>query len=287
MPPPPSSQPVIVRPLVTEQDVQAAPVGSQLSIPQGALVTPLARQVALERCVTLKEGERAVAPASTPVDEPWAEIARIGRLMHEKGFVVATDGNISMRLGPDRLLSTPSGLHKGFLQPQDLIVTDMDGVKVRSASPEGCNLRPTSEMPMHLEVYRQRPDVGAVVHAHPPTAIALSIAGVSLAEYLLPEVVITLGLVPTTEYATPSGQETARAVKDLIREHDGIVLKSHGVLTVGANPFDAYMKLETIEHYAGILLTLRQLGRYKPLPPDQVDKLLAMRRQMGFDRHPG
>ncbi len=218
-------------------------------------------------------------PSREATEQARAEIVRIGRLMYDKGFIVAGDGNLSIRLGPDRLLATPSGAHKGFLRPQDLIITDMNGQKISPAEPD---LRPTSEMPMHLEVYRQRPDAGAVVHAHPPTTVALSIANVRMNEPILPEVVITLGSVPTAEYATPSSRENVGAIKHLIADHDGIVLKRHGALTVGPTLFDAFMKLETIEHYARILFQSTLLGCCHPLAMEQVDKLLAIRQAMGI-----
>lgn len=211
------------------------------------------------------------------------EIVRIGRLMYEKGFISASDGNISARLSPGRLLITPSGLHKGFLEADEVLVVDEDGQPVGSL---GANrrLKPTSELPMHLEAYRQRPDIGAVVHAHPPTTIALSIAGIPLADCLLPEVIVFLGLIPTTQYATPSSSENVRAIHDLIVGHDAIVLQRHGTLTVGDSPMQAFMRLETVEQNARIALMLAQLGVRNPLPPEEVRKLLRYRQAMGLSR---
>ena len=140
------------------------------------------------------------------------EIVRVGRLMYERGLVVGIDGNVSARLDEDHVLCTPSGLCKGMMAPEQLIVVDMEGHKVESGTTASRDLRPTSEVPMHLEVYRQRPDIDGVVHAHPPITVALSIAGVSLADCMLPEVIVNLGLVPTTEYATPASEENARAI---------------------------------------------------------------------------
>ncbi|HIC93570.1 MAG TPA: class II aldolase/adducin family protein, partial [Anaerolineae bacterium] len=144
------------------------------------------------------------------------EIVHVCRLMYERGYIVATEGNVSARLSEDRLLVTPSGLCKGLLSPDQLIVVDMGGRRI------GPGPRPTTEMAMHLEAYRRRPDIGAVVHAHPPVALALSIAGLPLADRLLPEVIVTLGSIPTTEYATPSTAEGAEAIKGLIRDHDAL-----------------------------------------------------------------
>jgi len=218
-------------------------------------------------------------------EQEWREeIIRVCRLMHEKGYVTATDGNVSVRLSEDRILSTPSGFSKGFLSPEQLVITDMEGKKISAHKPASCDLKPTSELLMHLEAYRQRPDIGAVIHAHPPICVALSIAGISLAKCLLPEVVVTLGLIPTTEYATPSSAEGPQVIKDLIASHDALIIQRHGTLTVGKDPFDAYLKLEKMEYAAYVTLILHQLGRETLLPPAEVAKLLRMRREKGLAR---
>ena len=214
------------------------------------------------------------------------EIVRVGRLMYERDLVVGIDGNISARLDEAHVLCTPSGLCKGMMTPEQLIVVDMDGRKVGPGTAANQELRPTSEVPMHVEAYRQRPDIGGVVHAHPPITVALSIAGVSLADCMLPEVIVNLGLVPTTAYATPASQENVRAIRDLIVDHDGMILQRHGTLTVGRNPWEAYLRLESLEQVARITLILQQLGRGEPLPPEYVEKLLEQRRKMGL-AHPG
>lgn len=210
------------------------------------------------------------------------EIVRVGRFMYERGLVVAADGNISARLDDAHVLCTPSGLCKGLMTPDQLIVVNMEGRKVGPGTTANRDLHPTSEVLMHLEAYRQRPDIGGVVHAHPPITVALSIAGVSLADCMLPEVIVTLGIVPTTEYATPASEENVRAIRDLISNHDGMILQRHGTLTVGRDPWEAYMRLESLEQVARITLVLHQLGRGEPLPPEQVEKLLAQRRKMGL-----
>ncbi|MGQ9502467.1 MAG: class II aldolase/adducin family protein [Anaerolineae bacterium] len=212
------------------------------------------------------------------------EMVRIGRLMYERGYVVANDGNLSARLDENLVLCTPSGLCKGMMSPDQMIIVDMEGRKVGQATAANRDLVPTSEVFMHLEAYRQRPDVQAVVHAHPPTTVALSIAGVSLANCMLPEVIVNLGLVPTTQYATPASLENVSAIRELIINHDGIVLQRHGVLTVGRCLLEAYMRLEAIEQIAKITVILEQLGRGEPLPPAQVEKLLEQRRKMGLAR---
>jgi len=206
------------------------------------------------------------------------EMVRIGRLMWERGYVAATDGNLSARLGPDRLLVTPSGVSKGFLSADDLVVIRPDGERV--ASYRGREQRPSSEILMHLEVYRQRPDVNAVVHAHPPLAVAFSIAGVSLARCILPEVIVTLGSIPTTGYATPGTPEVPASIRQAIGDYDAIILSHHGSLTVGATLWEAYLHLEKVEHTAQITLAAQQLGQVATLPPQAVERLTQVRREV-------
>jgi L-fuculose-phosphate aldolase len=217
-------------------------------------------------------------------DDLRQEIARVCRLMYEKGFIWASDGNVSARLSPGRILITPSGLHKGFLQPDQILLVNEQGERLPASTPANRDLKPTSELPMHLEAYRRRPDIGAVVHAHPPITIALSIAGISMADCLLPETVVFLGAIPTTAYATPSSEENVHAIRDLIVNHDALVLQRHGSLTVGDDPMQGYMRLETMEQNARVAFMLAQLGVRNPLPPDETRKLLELRRQLGLSR---
>jgi L-fuculose-phosphate aldolase len=214
------------------------------------------------------------------------EIVRVGRLLYEKGFICASDGNISARLGPGQILITPSGLHKGMLDADQLLLIDETGHRVGPGTSLNRRLKPTSELPMHLAAYQQRPDIAAVVHAHPPITIALSIAGIPLADCLLPEVIVFLGLIPTTQYATPSSEENVHAIRHLITHHDALVLQRHGSLTVGNSPMAAFMRLETMEQNARIGFMLAQLGVRNPLPAAEVKKLLRQRQQMGLS-HPG
>ncbi|HET6445615.1 MAG TPA: class II aldolase/adducin family protein [candidate division Zixibacteria bacterium] len=212
------------------------------------------------------------------------QIVRVGQLLYEKGFISSSDGNISARMEPGRILITPSGLHKGFLEPDVLLLVDEDGYRVGTSTTTNRQLKPTSELPMHLEIYRLRPDIGSVVHAHPPTTIALSIAGIPLADCLLPEVIVSLGLIPTTEYATPSSEESVRAIREFIGNHDALVLQRHGTVTVGRDPMQGFMRLETVEQNARIAYMLAQLGVTNPLSPDEVSKLLKQREEMGLSK---
>ena len=207
------------------------------------------------------------------------EIVRVCRLIWEKGFVAASDGNVSVRLGKEHLLTTPSGVSKGFLSPSDVVLCDMDGQPAAQYGAAKNKYKPSSEILLHLEVYRQRPDVRAVVHAHPPLALAFTIAGVSLAQCVLPEVVVNLGQVPTTAYATPATPEGPQVIGDLIRDHDALIIDRHGTVTVGPTLWDAYMKLEKVEHLAQVTLAARQLGRVSLLPADEVRKLVEIRRK--------
>ncbi|MCO5185726.1 MAG: class II aldolase/adducin family protein [Anaerolineae bacterium] len=211
------------------------------------------------------------------------EIVRIGRIMYEKGYISSVEGNLSIRVAPDRILITPSGLHKGFLEPDHILVVDADGRRVGGYG-QGRHFRPTSELPMHLEAYRQRPDISAIVHAHPKNAIVLSIAGIPIADCLIPEVIVLLGLIPTAPYSTPSSDENAFAIRTLIRDHDAVMLARHGSLTVGNDLMQAFIRLETLENSAEIGLKLAQLGVHNPLPPDEIRKLLAQRRRLGLAR---
>ena len=212
------------------------------------------------------------------------QIVRVGQLLYEKGFISSSDGNISARMEPERILITPSGLHKGFLEADELLLVDEDGYRVGTSTTTNRQLKPTSELPMHLEIYRLRPDVGSVVHAHPPTTNALSIAGIPLADCLLPEVIVSLGLIPTTEYATPSSEENVRAIREFIGNHDALVLQRHGTVTVGRDPMQGFMRLETVEQNARIAYMLAQLGVSNPLSPDEVSKLLKQREEMGLSK---
>lgn len=212
------------------------------------------------------------------------EIVHVGKLLYDKGLIVATDGNISARLDNNRLLITPSGLCKGLMAPDQLIIIDLDGHKIGPGTAVNQHLKPTSETAMHLEAYKQRPDVLGVVHAHPPHAIALSIAGITLADCMLPEAIMFLGLTPTTPYSTPSSEENARAIREVIVGHDALVLQRHGSLTVGNSPLNAYHRTETLEQVARITFMLHQIGGGQALPPFQVEKLIKIRQDLGLSR---
>ena len=211
------------------------------------------------------------------------EMVRVCQRLYQKNFVSASDGNLSVRLSNDRLLITPSGFSKGDIQERWLLIVDMDGKLIRGArGPKGEELRLTSEIRMHTEVYRQRPDVNAVVHAHPPVATGFSLAGVPLAGCLLPEVVYTLGAIPTTRFAAPTTEDVPESVKELIRTFDALVLDRHGALTVGKDLWDAYFKLEKIEHTAVVMLTAHQLGGVREMSQNERQKVVEVGKSLGI-----
>lgn len=214
-------------------------------------------------------------------------IVEIGKLMHQKNFIAAGDGNISVRLDRDRLLVTPSGVSKGFLDPEQLIIVDLKGEKIAPHFGKWREMKPSSEIQLHLECYRQRAEVRAVIHAHPPHAIACTLAGISLAKCILPEVVYDLGTIPTAPYATPASVEGARAIRDLIRKYDAVLLDRHGSVTVGTDVWEAYWRLERVEHSAQVTLAAQQaLGKSpEPLSDEAIYKLAAMRRAVFAQRH--
>ncbi len=213
---------------------------------------------------------------STAESSLRADIVEIGRRMYARGYTASNDGNISVRLGSDRLLMTPKSVCKGFMTPDMMCITDLDGRKLQG------DLDPSSEMLMHLEVYRQRADVQAVVHAHPPTATGFAVAGIPLDRAVLAEVLTTLGSIPIAEYATPSTRELPEAVRKYIKAHDGMLLANHGALTVGGDLYAAYYKMETIEHFAHISLVARMLGRENLLSREEVGRLQELRGTYGI-----
>jgi L-fuculose-phosphate aldolase len=205
-----------------------------------------------------------------------ADIVEVGRRMYARGYTASNDGNISVRYGADRLLMTPKSVCKGFMSPDMMCVTDLEGRKLQG------DRDPSTEMLMHLEVYRQRPDVRAVVHAHPPIATGFAVAGIPLDRAVLAEVLTTLGSIPIAEYATPSTTELPDAVRKYIKAHDGMLLANHGALTVGSDLFSAYFKMETIEHFAKISLVARLLGRENLIAREEVLRLQELRGTYGI-----
>jgi L-fuculose-phosphate aldolase len=199
------------------------------------------------------------------------EICNVGRWMYRRGYVVACEGNLSVRLDEKRLLVTPAGACKGLLAPEDLLVIDLDGHVISGTG------RPSSEMKMHLLIYRARPDVGAVCHAHPPIATGFASTGRALDQALLPEVVIELGTVPLAPYGMPGTEELCVGLEPLVPNHNAILLENHGAVTCGSDLTAAYHRMETVEHFAHVLWTAETVGKPRLLARAEVDKLLATR----------
>lgn len=198
-------------------------------------------------------------------------IVQFGRQLHDNGFVAATDGNLSVRLDEHRLLVTPTCMSKGMMRPADMVIVDMDGNRLAGKR------RVSSEIGMHLLIYRLRPDVRGVVHAHPPTATGFAASGFDLNRPLVCEVVVGLGSIPLARYGTPGTPELADALEPLIPHHDAILMANHGVVTFGSSLENAYMKMETVEHFAKIALVTHLLGHEQPLGEKEVEKLVAVR----------
>lgn len=209
------------------------------------------------------------------------DIVDIGRLVYQKSWVAANDGNISIRLDQDRILATPTGVSKGMMHPDDLIVVDMEGNKI-----EGRRER-TSEIAMHTTIYNLRPDIRAVVHAHPPVATGFASAGKPLSLALLPEVVIGLGCIPLADYGLPGTPALTEPMLPYIPKYDAILMENHGAVCYGEDVYKAFFKMETMEHFARISLVAELLGGARPLPRAEVDKLLDSRTRYGVKSRAG
>ena len=208
-------------------------------------------------------------------------ICDIGRRIWTRGFVAANDGNISVKLDDNHLLTTPTGVSKGFMTPDMIIKVDRQGKKISG------RLEPSSELKMHLAVYEMRPDVNSVVHAHPPHATAFAVTGMPIYKPIMPVVIICFVWIPVAPYGTPSTEELAETIRDHLGCHDAVLLENHGALTVGTDLTNAYFKMETIELTAQISLIARMLGGEREISPENVDKLIEVRKKMGIrGRHP-
>ncbi|MBQ8230260.1 MAG: class II aldolase/adducin family protein [Clostridia bacterium] len=210
------------------------------------------------------------------------EICEVGLKLWQKGFVAANDGNISVKISDNEYYCTPTGVSKASLTPDMIIKVDKDGKKL-----EG-KLNPSSEIKMHMRVYRERPDVTAVVHAHPPVATAFTVADIDLDQYVLPEAVLTIGAVPTCDYGTPSTMEIPDSLDPYIQDHDAFLLRNHGALTVGCNLTKAFFVMEEVEFNAVICKHAMDLGAVHEISRDQLAKLMDLRKKMNLPgRHPG
>ncbi|MBD5454992.1 MAG: class II aldolase/adducin family protein [Lachnospiraceae bacterium] len=211
------------------------------------------------------------------------QICDIGKRIYDRNMVAANDGNISVKLNNNEFLCTPTGVSKGFMTPEYICKVDAQGNVIQAN--EG--FRPSSEIKMHMRIYQKRPDVGAVVHAHPTFATSFAIAGIPLTKPIMPEAVIFLGCVPLAPYGTPSTVEIPDSVEPYLEHFDAVLLENHGALTWSADLLAAYMKMESVEFYAELLYKSKQLGGPQEFNPADLEKLYEIRRKMNPPgRHP-
>jgi L-fuculose-phosphate aldolase len=219
------------------------------------------------------------------VSQAWSDeerrlrsaICEIGKLCYSKSFIVGADGNISARMSDGTILITPAGAMKGFLQPEHIAHIDMRGEPVDDGP------RASSERAIHTVVYEERPEMRAMVHAHPPHAVAMTIAGIDLQTPLIPEIIVTIGGIPTAPFATPGTMELPDSIREIVRCSDTVIMQNHGSVTMGTNLLDAFKKLDMVEHTARILWLAHCVGNVQPLARENVEKLLATRRALGVD----
>ncbi|MGH9898917.1 MAG: class II aldolase/adducin family protein [Pyrinomonadaceae bacterium] len=211
------------------------------------------------------------------MDEGFArrEIVEVGKLLYERSYVVSSDGNISVRLDDGRIVATPTMTCKGRMTEECLAVTDSRGMPLT-------DVRPSSELAMHLLIYHERPDVKAVCHAHPPHSTAFAVAGLAIDQPILSEVILTLGCVPLAGYGTPSTDELSDAMRPLTKHHNALLMANHGAVAYGADLWQAFDRLETMEHTARISILARLLGGPQNLPADAIEKLIHIREKAGY-----
>src|SRR2546428_6043065 len=211
------------------------------------------------------------------MDEQTArrEIVGVGRLMYERSYVVSSDGNVSVRLDDGRVVATSTMTCKGRMTEDSLAITDLEGRALNDR-------RASSELAMHLLIYRERPDVKAVCHGHPPHGTAFAVAGLPIDQPILSEVILTLGCVPLAEYGTPSTEELTDAMLPLIKHHNALLMANHGAVAYGADLWQAFDRLETLEHTAKIAILSRVLGGSRNLPPEAIEKLINVREAAGY-----
>lgn len=210
-------------------------------------------------------------------------LIEVCRLTYDRGYLCGTEGNLSIRLADGSILSTASATCKGRIGDEDLLISDLDGELVE-ASRKRAEAKLSTELKMHLRAYKVRPDIKAIVHAHPVTAVGLTVAGKSLETPVLPEVVCVLGSIPTAPYATPSTDQVPDSIEQLAKSHDAIMLDHHGAITFADTIWNAFYKMETVEHFAKTLLVAEQVGGAKALSRQQLDELLRVRSVYGLTR---
>jgi L-fuculose-phosphate aldolase len=211
------------------------------------------------------------------MDEQTArrEIIEVGRLLYERSYVVSSDGNVSVRLDDGRIIATPTMTSKGRMAAEGLAITDLDGKALNDK-------RASSELAMHLLIYRERPEIKAVCHAHPPNGTAFAVAGLAIDQPILSEVILTLGCVPLTGYGTPSTAELTESMKPFVQHHNALLMANHGAVAYGEDLWQAFDRLETLEHTAKIAILAKTLGGAKDLPSGAIEKLINIREKAGY-----
>ena len=202
-------------------------------------------------------------------------IVEIGRLLYKRSYVVSSDGNVSIRLDEKTILATPTMMCKGRMTEDALALTDMEGKPL-------LDKRASSELAMHLLIYRERPDIKAVCHAHPPHGTAFAVAGLAIDKPILSEVILTLGCVPLTDYGTPSTDELTGAMRPFVKHHNALLMANHGAVAYGEDLWQAFDRLETLEHTAKIAILAKALGGANDLPGDAIEKLINIREKAGY-----
>lgn len=212
-----------------------------------------------------------------------SDIIDVCKRIYTKGWVAANDGNVSIKISPDTVLCTPTGMSKGYLTEDQLIKVDMNGNKI-----EG-ELKPSSEIKMHIDVYKNKENINAVVHAHPPFATGYAVAGIPLDECVIPEIIVSLGSIPLTKYGTPSTMEIPENIRPYLKEHNVFLLQNHGALSIGEDVFKAYYRMESLELFAKISFIARLLGNVNVLGEEDVKRIISLRENFGLSNmnYPG
>src|SRR5215203_1264313 len=211
------------------------------------------------------------------MDEQQArkQIIEVGKLLYERSYVVSSDGNVSIRLDENRVIATPTMTCKGRMTEDSLAITNMDGKALNDR-------KASSELAMHLLIYKMRPDIKAVCHAHPPHGTAFAVAGLAIDKPILSEVILTLGCVPLTDYGTPSTNELTEAMLPFVKHHNALLMANHGAVAYGEDLWQAFDRLETLEHTARIAILAKALGGANDLPKDAIEKLINIREKAGY-----
>src|SRR5215203_957941 len=203
------------------------------------------------------------------------DLIRVCHLMSERSYVVSSDGNVSVQLDDGRIFATPTMTCKGRMTEDLIAITDLEGKALN-------HRKASSELAMHLLIYRERPDVKAVCHAHPPHGTAFAVAGLAIDKPILSEVILTLGCVPLTDYGTPSTDELTESMKPYVAHHNALLMANHGAVAYGEDLWQAFDRLETLEHTAKIAILAKTLGGAVDLPQDAIEKLINIREKAGY-----